>query len=68
MIWAFLKTKILIRQWGNYGGRICLIELNFEEVQLDVLVANDELDVNLQHELQARASYRESKVTSKVNK
>ena len=50
------------------GEEFVLIEHNFEEIQLDVLVANDELDVNLQHELQARASYRESKVTSKVNK
>ena len=44
-----------------------MIEYKIEEIQLDVLVTHDELDVNLQHELQGRASYRESKVTSKVN-
>lgn len=47
---------------------LVLIEHNFEEVQLNVLIAHDELDVHLQHELQARASHRESKVTCKVNK
>ena len=41
---------------------------NVEEIQLDVLVGHDELDVHLQHELQGRAGYLESKVTCKVKK